>query len=71
MKKNFAGGNREMIDCRGCLRKFCEERANCHEKMKSCMQSETYEKCKIDICRACSVRMACDRETWIALGGVP
>jgi hypothetical protein len=34
------------------------------------MESETYMGCEIKKCRACEVRMNCDKETWVKLGGV-
>lgn len=59
-----------IVDCRGCLDKQCDLRPNCHNGMRNCMTTETYIGCSIKKCRACDVRMACDKETWIRLGGV-
>lgn len=59
-----------MRDCKSCLHKICDSRPNCHNGMRVCMTSETYLGCLINKCRRCDIRMACDMETWVKLGGV-
>lgn len=37
--------------------------------MKNCMQSTTYDECKLSECRQCGAKKYCSRENWTALGG--
>lgn len=65
--------------CIYCLDRDCQERNECHLIMKGCMQSHNYGENtgkgftgrKISDCRECMARMACDKVSWVALGGNP
>lgn len=59
-----------MKECKYCLDSVCNDRWKCDQVMVACASSETYDKCKIEKCRACSARMSCDKKSWINLGGM-